>query len=326
MNDPLKNYQRIKKSGICILGGGGLGDLLIINPLLKALEEADIKYFYATSALHAQHLLAEFIPENKLIVLPKNILKLSKQLLFLSKRVGHVYLGPHANLLTKIIASIIGKEILDYDNNLRSYFLGDLIKYDVKRLGMSVPNQIITPNTQVKKSFSSPYILIHKGSKNTWKTKSWPDCSWQVLLQDCLDLFTYNLVIIGSSSEINGINDFLNKMNHYYRSRIIVFESKTLNDIFSVVKTAQGVICHNSGVMHAAILLGKPTVAINGSTPLYWQSNDENIINLTSGLCDKMCNKYKCPAWGYKAKCINQLKVKTVLDAVKKQFIDIYGK
>ena len=86
----------------------------------------------------------------------------------------------------------------------------------------------------------------------------------------------------------------------------------SLQDIVELIRESDGVICHNSGILHLSTFLHKNIVCITGSSGIYWQPHYPWVKNLSSGLCAFACNRYKCPVPFFRAKCINGIKTDTV--------------
>jgi len=87
------------------------------------------------------------------------------------------------------------------------------------------------------------------------------------------------------------------------------------------LRSSVGVICHNSGVMHLAAMLGKTTLALTGSSATFWRPPYAHVTNLSSGACNLACNQYRCPVPFYRAKCIRELEVRDVMKVVRDKLL-----
>jgi len=126
-----------KKVGI--LWGGGLGDLLVVRPLLLALQaDPSVRSYLLTSATHAPELFEEFCSPTRVISLPRQY----SQLLPIVKNWRNVfdliYLGPYPTLKTRLLGHLLSPKKLwsSIHKNSQPYIL-DQIFADIKALGLS---------------------------------------------------------------------------------------------------------------------------------------------------------------------------------------------
>ena len=316
------NTSKISDKGVCILGGGGLGDLTVIYPLLSSFEKEGIRYCYCTKVMHAKPLIESFIPSRDIFFLKGGLLSILNTVLFLRKNFHYTYIGPHPSLSTKLLAFFIGKPILSYSIENKSRFIGDTVKNDILRLGLKAPKKPYNKffiNPEIKRK---PYILIHKSAKRDWQTTRWPDDNWRQLLNKLLANSEYDFVITGANCEVNDLKNFLSLIDPKFYDRATYHINNSIEDIFSLVNNAEGVICHNSGIMHVANVAEKRTVVITGSSALFWRINEDRVINVTSNECDAMCNKYRCPKDGYDSKCIKSISVDSAYEAINNLFFN----
>ena len=95
-----------------------------------------------------------------------------------------------------------------------------------------------------------------------------------------------------------------------------------LHESASVVRQAEKVISHDTGMMHIAAAFGKKIISIWGNTipefgmyPYYSNGENNNITIEVDGLSCRPCSKIgyeKCPKGHFK--CMNQINFDKVID------------
>lgn len=317
-----------------VLWGGGLGDLLMIRPFLKALHaNVEIDSYLLTSATHATELFEEFCKPTKVIILhrePRNILNdIRKWRCFFDL----IYIGPYPTFKTKLLGYLLAPKKLwsQYNSHVPAFILEQIIS-DIGTLGLTVSNDNRDfPSFLPWKVLDNvnpfpegqPFIVLHTGAKERWETTLWPNEKWKQLIERILGEKNFSLCIVGTAGEANRITNITTSFSEENQQRIKICCSWPLKDIASLIASSAGVVCHNSGIFHLSTFLKKNTVCITGSSARYWRPDYSWITNVTSDTCKFACNRYRCPVPFFKAKCINWISV----DDVWKKIIDnIYDK
>jgi ADP-heptose:LPS heptosyltransferase len=209
-----------------------------------------------------------------------------------------------------------------------SSFVGEQVLADVRAFGIEGPDGIhksyggdwyYEMQTGVSDG-ASPYLVLHPGAKGAWETKRWPDACWSELMRRILAESNLQLVLVGVAAELPHLQALLDGLTAAERARVAIQADASLQELALAVRGSAGVICHNSGVMHLAAMLGRPTLALTGSSPQCWRPPYAHVRNLTSGRCGLACNQYRCPVPFYRARCIKQLSVTQVLSAARTHF------
>jgi hypothetical protein len=306
-----------------ILWGGGLGDLLVIRPFLRALHADPLVQSYLfTTAAHATELFEAFCSPTRVIQLPRQY----SRLLPMIKKWRHVfdliYLGPYPTLKTRLLGYLLspGKLWSKAHKNIPPYILDQVIA-DITALGLSTETKdknpaVLLPWPAIHQNNpfpeGSPFLVIHPGAKKKWTTTRWPVERWKTLMVILLTETAFSLCILGVKDEAAGLNQLIAALPEKFKSRVKLCVAQPLQDVAALILGSGGVICHNSGILHLSTLLQKKTLCITGSSSVYWQPHDPWVKNLSSGLCAFACNCYKCPVPFFRAKCINGIKTDTV--------------
>ncbi|HWE63202.1 MAG TPA: glycosyltransferase family 9 protein, partial [Chloroflexota bacterium] len=105
-------------------------------------------------------------------------------------------------------------------------------------------------------------IGIHGGALNG-SAKRWPATHWAALADRLIDRHGVSIVLTGSTSERHIAEDIRARM----RQRPIILTGETdIDELLAVLARCDLVISGDSGPLHMAVALGRPTVSIYGPT------------------------------------------------------------
>lgn len=318
------NYKRAK---IGILWGGGLGDLIVIRPMILALEQGGAAAIYLfTTADHLTGIFDEMCSPARVILLSRRAGDLLKSMQHWQGRLDLVYLGPYPTLKTRILAMMFRPQrIVSRRHKYVPMFILEQIFADIREL--TYDHDCSCQNLEKYLPWSleagpcrnimkgKPFLVLHTSAKSRWTTTVWPEDNWRELIGKILDETGLSVVITGVKSEERRINTIIEPFTDHSRERIKPCLSMPLRETASLMSDSAGVICHNSGILHLATFLRKKTVCITGSSASYWRPPYPWVKNITSGRCDLACNRYRCPVPFFKAKCIRELSVNDVWQA-----------
>jgi len=319
--------DRVKKIGI--LWGGGLGDLLMIRPLLTAAHaDGKLATYLFTTASHAAGLFQEFCAPTPVVQLPRK----ARDLPTVIKKWRHffdlLYLGPYPTLKTRMLARLLQPEKIWSRQHLQAHpFMLEQVFCDCKALGLDQQGPegadfrslLPWPVDGGLQPFldQRPFVVVHAGAKQGWETKSWPAERWAGLVARLLQETACGVCFAGVAAEGPAIERILDGLPAWAQGRIRRCLSWPVRDAARLIKASTGVICHNSGILHLACFLGKQTVCITGASAPYWQPPYPWVKNISSGGCGLACNRYTCPVPFYRAKCVNNLAVEDVWAALR---------
>ncbi len=178
--------------------------------------------------------------------------------------------------------------------------------------------------TSQKTSFNLPknYIVIQASSANNKAPyKNWDIEKW-------LELFKYlqikspssTLVLLGDNTELH-LNEKINSSNH--PNVLSLIGKTTLNDAMEIIYQSQFYIGLDSGLMHIAVALNKPTFTIWGASnpTLYgyeWLGANHKVVSLNlacapcSSWLNANTNRVSNPALCPDFKCIKDVSVDKV--------------
>lgn len=307
--------------------GGGLGDILVLRPLLIALaERLEAPPLFFTTASHLQGLFDAFGLKVELHVLPAGAGPALRYFRGLGQRFDWLYLGAYPRLKTRLLAKVVGAErIWDKRHTHAQAFIGEQVLADVRALGLngSEATRLAYGGGWPIQTLpaSRPYLVLHSGAKERWETTRWPAAHWQDLLRELLAGSDLDLKLVGVGSEREALEALVQGLESKVRGRVAIETSLALPVLAATLQASRGVVCHNSGVLHLAAMLGKPTVAITGSSARFWRPPYAHVQNVTSGACELACNQYRCPVPFYRARCIRELEVPAVMAVVREKLL-----
>lgn len=301
--------------------GGGLGDLLVMRPLLQALSRRNLPApVYLTTAWHLPGLFEALGLSVEVLRLPHNPLSAVSAVRSMG-RFAWVYCGPRVSSKVNLLQKAVRADRRLYlAPETDDSFIGDDIVNDVQSFGFS--DFRLTPYGTLPLFPAAracelavpaqPYLVFHPGAKDGWKTKQWPIRNWRDFIEK-ISKRGWCIQLVGVPSERETLFQLLTEDAD--SERVIIRTDLDLWGVERLIAGADGVVCHNSGVMHIAAAYRRKILVLNGSSAMYWRPNYPWLKNIDSGACSMACNRYRCPVPGFRAKCIRTLKLEDVLFA-----------
>jgi hypothetical protein len=302
---------------VVVLWGGGLGDALVLRPLLEACCERGISPLLVSTASHIPGLAGSLGQGVRSLILPRQPLEALAALRRLEP-IDLLYLSPYSPWKTRLLARLAGARRV-WSNSPRSrQFIGDVICADVTALKLagrppraygSLP--VFRPDGAAAPSMPGA-VLIHPGSRAKWRTTRWPAERWIELLQALRRSVDRPMVAVGTAGERELLEQLCRSV-----PGLGAYSDLSLAQLEGCIAQAALVICSNSGIMHLALAHRRPTVVVTGSSARFWRAPFPEVRNIGSGRCELACNRPRCPVPGYDARCIKELDSATVLAAVQ---------
>lgn len=319
----------------------GVGDAILLVPLVNELK----KQGYQVTGLFTSAFNCESIFENTTIFDFIEVKKTKFSLLLFSifhfRKYDAVYLNHFSFSKSHLtLAAFIGKGVYTNYKDLTAQQSSNSIHFvdaksnthDALQNLYLLNQQAILSNldfnlhykTQHKNVFNLPekYIVIQvSSSNNNAPYKNWAIEKWLQLFKHLNTVLpTSTLVLLGDNTEIY-VNEILNKSN--LKNTISLIGKTTLNNVMEIIFASQFYMGLDSGLMHIAAALSKPTFTIWGaSNPvLYgydWMGEKHKIVSLKldcapcsswlNANTSRVSNPLKCPDF----KCIKTISVDQV--------------
>jgi len=270
---------------------GLLGKLRLIG-ILKS-KKFDTAYFFHRSFTRTVICFLSGIKNRIGYFTPKRKLFLTESLM---PPEGEIHRAAHyLYIVTRTIES--DKEVLKSD-----FFIDENDNEYVDRV-------LRQENIQLNKK-----ILVMHPAGN-WTLKRWPKENFAQLADELIEKFDVVVVFSGSKKEQTLISDIIKIM----RNKPIDLSGKTsLKQLGALFSKVDVVISADSGPLHIAVALNRPTIAIFGPTSINITGplTERNIAVIKKDVdCDIPCYKLEC----IDNHCMSQITAEDVLNCIKRQ-------
>ena len=331
-----------KKNSFAIFISAGLGDAVLLLPLIKRLKK-DNYHLTAiiTSSFNCEALFEHSDLFDEIVILRSKVSKLTfalKHLHYFQKSIINYFAASRSNLM---LANSISKEVVCNNTENKSNLLNKRIVFKtpeknihdaLQNLQLFYKKENILPlnlnDFQLKlKSVSdlslpAPYIVVQTSTgNNNAPYKTWPLIHWLSLIEKIQQKYPHlNIVLLGDKNEI-GIENALQKKN---KKLISLIGKTSISQVWSIISNALLFVGLDGGPMHVAATVDAPTFTIwGGSDPELYayhhiDGTKHRIIKKTMscGPCNswinpntsKTGNPLKCPDF----ECLTSLSPETV--------------
>ena len=332
------NSKQHKKA--LVFFSAGVGDAILLVPLVNELK----KQGYAVTGLFNSPFGCESIFENTKLFDDIKIMKYKLSLVLFSifnfRKYDIVCLNHFSFSKSNLtLAAFLGKDVYTNYKEFSSAQSSPAIHFidpqpnthdalqNVFLINQSVNLSDLNFNTHytsTKTSFNLPkdYIVIQASSANNKAPyKNWDFEKWLELFKHLQIKFPdTTLVLLGDNTELH-LNEKINSINH--PNVLSLIGKTTLNDTVEIIYQSQFYIGLDSGLMHIAVALNKPTFTIWGASnpTLYgygWMGNKHKIVslNLECAPCSSWLNtntsRVKNPTLCPDFKCIKDISIDKV--------------
>ena len=326
---------------VLILRFSSIGDIVLTTPVIRSvktqLENAEVHY--ATKAAYAS-ILNQNPYVDKLHLLEDSLSDLIQEL---KKQKFDVVIDLHHNLRTKLIKLRLGVKSYSFNkinvqkwlmtnfkiNKLPNVHIVDRYMETVKKMGVNtdnlgldyfIPEQDEMPLNWLPDDHQHGYVALVVGAK--FNTKRLPT---KRLIELC-DRINKPIVLLGGKEDTETakeIEDFFrrNESGESFESgleelgkKAVIFNAVgkcSLNQSASLIKQANWVFSHDTGLMHIAAAFKKPIFSIWGNTipgfGMYPYRTSFTVFENNQLSC-RPCSKIgygKCPKGHFK--CMNDL-------------------
>ncbi|MBL4755524.1 MAG: glycosyltransferase family 9 protein [Flavobacteriales bacterium] len=326
-------------SKILVVRFSSIGDIVLTTPVVRCLKEQlpDSKVHYLTKTAFAS--ILEGNPHiDKLYTIQKDV---SEQLKALKAENYDHIVDLHHNLRTAILKSGLKKPTtsfnkINFQKWLKVKFKMDRlppthiveryletvktlgVKNDHKGLDYFVPSQDEVGLSELPLSHQNGYVGFVIGAKQN--TKKMP---LEKIISICKKL-SKPILLLGGKEDMANAEEILKAVGPNAYSACGKFN---INQSASLVRQADKIITHDTGLMHIAAAFGKEIISIWGNTipafgmyPYLTGHGDKGAgkIMEVEGLNCRPCSKLgfdKCPKGHFK--CMLNIDIQAIVDAAK---------
>ncbi len=174
-----------------------------------------------------------------------------------------------------------------------------------------------------------PLIVLNVNASELCIERRWPVEKFIQLSEYLIKNYNARLLFIGADYDYEYVKSVVDRVND--KENALNIAGKTsLNDLINLLREADLFISNDSGPLHLASLLGKPSVSFFGpETPrLYGPLNGRHLVFYKDVYCSPCLNVYnaKTSACNGRNICMNQITVNEVINEIEKNFSDILKK
>lgn len=164
-------------------------------------------------------------------------------------------------------------------------------------------------------------ISVQMGTSPNMRWKQWSLKKYRELCDRILELPNTVVMFHGSYSERDMIEEVARQMKH---KPIVMAGRTTIKQAAAIIKYSNILVCNDSGLMHVAVALGIPVIAIYGPTDYKRTAplGEENTIirkNFDCSPCFKMNGTKKVKNCPFNYRCINDISVDEVFEVIKQK-------
>jgi ADP-heptose:LPS heptosyltransferase len=166
---------------------------------------------------------------------------------------------------------------------------------------------------------NEPYLVINPNASELLLERRWPAAYVVEAVQRLVEM-GHQLVFIGSRSELPYVRGLHEKLPPEIRSRAINTAGKlTVNELLAFLEGAKCVLTSDTGPMHMAIALRRPTVCLFGPVnPEHYGHDQENVIVLYAPVfCSPCVHEIDQPPCNGNNVCMQRLTPEMVVGAVQ---------
>lgn len=203
------------------------------------------------------------------------------------------------------------------------------IEYNLgKYLNLTGENNFLKEKAGLKKD-GKPLIVLNVNASELCKERMWPAEKFIQLSEYLIQNYDAKLIFIGADCDYDYVKNVVSKIKN--KENVFNFAGgTTLKDLINLLMVSDLFISNDSGPLHLASLLGKPSVSFFGpETPkLYGPLNGRHLVFYKDVYCSPCLNVYnaKTSACNGKNICMAEITVDEVINGIEKSFNDILKK
>ncbi len=174
-----------------------------------------------------------------------------------------------------------------------------------------------------------PLIVLNVNASELCIERRWPAERFIQLSEYLIKNYNARLLFIGADYDYEYVKSVVDRISD--KENALNIAGKTsLDDLINLLQEADLFISNDSGPLHLASLLGKPSVSFFGpETPrLYGPINGRHLVFYKDVYCSPCLNVYnaKTSACNGRNICMDQITVDEVINGIEKNFSDILKK
>ncbi len=165
------------------------------------------------------------------------------------------------------------------------------------------------------------YVVVNANASDLLLERRWPLPRYAELI-DLLAARGEQIVLIGAKSEAEYVGQLVASLSPAARARTVDTSGKlSLGELFALIKGAACVVTNDTGPMHFAIALDRPTVCLFGPvSPDHYGMRKANVETIYHAVyCSPCAHEIDTPPCAGVNTCMQLIEVDEVLAAVERQ-------
>lgn len=220
-------------------------------------------------------------------------------------------------LFTFALKPVIEKKLMSrYMLDLVSFLAGlsapgkDKLKEGIPELRVLDADRAFAENFLGEKGIDKMGLIIALHPGGYFPAQRWPLERFALLADSLCKEYKAGIILLGSRDE----ERLLNKISSMMKTRPVTAIGLALDKLSAIIEQADIFVGNNSGLLHIAAALGRPTVSTMGPTvPWLWMPQGDNQIVLCHNLECGPCGRGICKEHG----CMNRITVEEMERAVQ---------
>ena len=274
-----KRKGEMANKTVLIFFSAGIGDAVLMLPLLRKLKKSDYKVTAIFSGIHnPEQIFEEKDLFHSVKVSDGSFFNLFLWILKMPRFDLAIINNFSAGRKNFLLASIRSKKIFTHQRKSHTglaRFISKVVQVDARPYthdavqnlllgGFPLEFQCIDLRKEslspVPKKFLTPYIVIQAVGNTAAAYKNWPLRNWSQLIDKMVVLFPrLEFVILGDEREVRGLKSNFSKNAGFH-----FFTQLKLNEISALLEGARFFVGHDGGLMHISVAAGIPTFTIWG--------------------------------------------------------------
>jgi ADP-heptose:LPS heptosyltransferase len=167
---------------------------------------------------------------------------------------------------------------------------------------------------QVGESFE-PFVVINPNASDLRIERRWPADRFIALIRSLSERFpTHRFLLIGSVSEAAYVGKIYRRLELPHEDQVINTAGRlSLGELFALISRSELVVTNDTGPMHIAFSLGRPTVSLFGPASPSQYGDNPNAFGLYKNLyCSPCVHDFLVPPCGGDNQCMKQITLEEV--------------
>lgn len=192
--------------------------------------------------------------------------------------------------------------------------VNDLFKFPIREVDVKSKSEkldALLPDSAKKK-----YIVINPNASDLRLERRWPANEFIAVIEKLTSLFPeYNLILVGAKNEKEYVDRLYSGIKPEVSKNVLNTAGKfTLYELFALINDCSLIITNDTGPMHIAFSLGKPTVALFGPASPSQYGQNKNVFGIYKNLyCSPCVHDFLTPPCFGDNQCMKQIAVEDVV-------------